>query len=146
MSISFVAEGVKRPKLSYRIISRWLKQVVVKFGYISGDLTYIFCDDEFLKDINIKYLKHDFYTDIVTFDYSKDLIVSGDMFISINRVKENSEIFKCDLNDEFLRVIIHGLLHLLEYTDSDNEGKEIMRKIENEYILLYKEICNECIK
>lgn len=146
MSISYIAEGVKKPKLRYNIISKWLKQVIVKFGYITGDLTFIFCDDEYLKEINFKYLKHDFYTDIVTFDYREDKIVSGDMFISINRVRENSELFQCDLNDEFLRVIVHGLLHLLEYTDGTNEGKEIMRRIENECIFMFKNICNECIK
>jgi len=146
MSISFVVEGVMKPKLRYRMISKWLKQVVVKFGYTTGDLTFIFCDDEYLKEINLKYLKHDFYTDIVTFDYGENYIVSGDMFISIDRVKDNAEFFKCNFNDEFLRVIVHGLLHLLKYTDSNNEEKENMRRIENECIFLYKEICNECIK
>ena len=146
MSILYVAEGVTRPKLRYRIISPWLKQVVAKFGYITGELTYIFCDDEYLKEINLKYLNHDFYTDIVTFDYREGNVVSGDMFISINRVKENSELFKCNLNDEFLRVIVHGLLHLLGYTDSTSFEKETLRKIENECIFMFKEICNECIK
>ena len=139
MSISFVAEGVTKPKLRYRIVSKWLKQVVVKFGCISGDLTYIFCGDEYLKEINLKYLNHDYYTDIVTFNYCEGKVISGDMFISINRVTENALIFECDLNDEFLRVIIHGLLHLLGYKDSSIIEIETMRKMENDCLFMYKE-------
>lgn len=146
MSISYTYEGVKRPKLRYRMVSIWLKQVVLKFGCITGDLTYIFCDDEYLKEINSKYLNHDFYTDIVTFDYREGKVVSGDMFISINRVKENSELFKSDLKDEFLRVIVHGLLHLLEFVDSTDVERETMRRIENECIIMFKRICSEYIK
>jgi len=147
MSILYVSEGVKKPKLRFRIISKWLKQVVVKFGYITGDLTFIFCDDEYLKEVNLKYLNHDFYTDIVTFDYRNgDQIVSGDMFISINRVKENSEFFNCNIDDEFLRVMVHGILHLIEFNDSTEEEKQIMRSIESECIFMFKEISNENIK
>lgn len=146
MSISFNKEGVVKPKLRYRIVSIWLKQVVIKFGYITGDLNYIFCDDEYLKEINSKYLNHDYYTDIVTFDYGENKVVSGDMFISVNRVKENSGLFKCDLHEEFLRVIVHGLLHLMGFVDSSDNERETMRRLENECIFMYMEICNECIK
>ena len=146
MSISYHAENVSKPKLKYRIVSNWLKQVIYKFGCITGDLTYIFCSDEYLKEINSRYLRHDYYTDIVTFDYNEGNIVSGDMFISVNRVKENSERFKCDLNDEFLRVMVHGLLHLLGYNDGSDLERETMRELENECIFMYKGIWNECIK
>ena len=146
MSISYIVEGVKRPKLRYRMVSVWLKQIVKKFGCMTGDLTYIFCDDEYLKNINSKYLNHDYYTDIVTFDYRVGKVVSGDMFISINRVTENSTLFKCDLNDEFLRVIVHGLLHLLGQSDSNEVESANMRRMENESIFMFKEICNEYIK
>lgn len=146
MSILYNAEEVKKPKLRYRIVSIWLKQVVLKFGCITGDLSYIFCNDEYLKEINSKYLNHDYYTDIVTFDYREGDAVSGDMFISVDRVIENAALFQCDVNDEFLRVIVHGLLHLLDFNDSNDQEKEIMREKENECIFMYNEICNEHIK
>jgi probable rRNA maturation factor len=147
MSISYVFEGVKKPKLRFNMISKWLKQVIAKFGYIAGDLTFIFCNDDYLKEINLKYLNHDFYTDIVTFDYKTNcLVVTGDMFISIDRVKENSELYKCDIDDEFLRVIVHGVLHLLGFNDSTGAEKSIMRSTENECIFMFKEISNENIK
>jgi len=146
MSILYNAEEVKKPKLRYRIVSIWLKQVVLKFGCITGDLSYIFCSDEYLKAINSKYLNHDFYTDIVTFDYREGNVVSGDMFISVDRVIENAGLFQCNVNDEFLRVIVHGLLHLLSFNDSNDQEKLIMREKENECIFMYKEICNEYIK
>jgi len=146
MSILYNSEEVNKPKLRYRIVSIWLKQVVLKFGFITGDLSYIFCNDEYLKAINSKYLNHDYYTDIVTFDYREGNVVSGDMFISVDRVIENSQLFKCNVNDEFLRVIVHGLLHLLKFNDGNDQEKVIMREKENECIFMYKEICNEYIK
>lgn len=146
MAIIYCVEGVNKPKLRFRVISNWLKQVILKFGCITGDLTYIFCGDEYLKEINSKYLDHDYYTDIVTFDYRDGNLVSGDMFISVNRVVENAEIFKSDINDEFLRVMVHGLLHLLDFKDGSVEEKQIMREKENQCIFMYKEICNGYIK
>jgi len=146
MAIVYKAEIVKKPKLRYRLISKWLKQVVLKFGYISGNLTYIFCSDEYLKEINVKYLEHDYFTDIVTFDYKEESLVSGDMFISVDRVKENAGLFCCEVNDEFLRVMVHGLLHLLDFNDSNEFERKAMRDTEDECIFMYKEFCNEYIK
>jgi len=146
MAIVYNSEVVNKPKLRYRSVSKWLKQVVFKYGYITGDLTYIFCSDEYLKEINFKYLNHDYFTDIVTFDYREGNIISGDMFISVDRVKENSEFFNSDLLDEFLRVIVHGLLHLLNFNDGDDQEKMVMREKENECIFMYKELCNEYSK
>jgi len=140
MSISYIAEGVTRPKLKFRTISLWLKQIIKKYNRIPGDLTYIYCNDEYLKEINIRYLKHDYYTDIVTFDYCSDEIISGDMIISLDRVKENSVLFNNNFTDELLRVMVHGLLHLLGYLDSTESEKETMRRIESECILMYREI------
>jgi len=146
MAILYIEEGVKKPKLQYRLVSKWLKIVINNYGCIPGDLTYIFCDDQYLKEINVKYLNHDFYTDIVTFDYRMGAVISGDMIISVDRVAENAEIFHCDVKDEFLRVTVHGLLHLLGLNDASVEEKDKMRKTENECIFMYKEICNERIK
>jgi len=147
MTISYVSEGVEKPKLPFKLISKWLKQVILKFGYTTGDLTYIFCDDEYLKEVNLKYLNHDFYTDIVTFDYRNGSpVISGDMFISVNRVKDNSIIFNCENDVEFLRVMVHGILHLLEFNDGTDEEKRLMRSTEDECIFMFKEFSNENIK
>ena len=143
MSISFVSEGVRRPKLNYIRVSNWLKQIIGKFGGVSGNLTYIFCSDEYLRDINCKYLGHDYYTDVITFNYNEENLISGDMFISIDRVNENSVLFEVSQEEELLRVIIHGLLHLLGLKDDDDKGKENMRKIENECIFVFKKDRNE---
>jgi len=146
MGIVYNDEHVNKPKLKYRIVSKWLKHVVFKFGYITGDMSYIFCSDEYLKEINSKYLDHDYYTDIVTFDYKEGNVISGDMFISVDRVIENSVLYNCNLEDEFLRVIVHGVLHLMGFNDSNETEKLTMREKENECIFMYKEICNEYIK
>jgi len=146
MSILYNTEEVIKPKLRYRIVSIWLKQVVLKFGCITGDLSYIFCNDDYLKAINSKYLNHYYYTDIVTFDYKEGNVVSGDMFISVDRVIENAAIFQCDVKDEFLRVMVHGLLHLLDFKDSNDREKLIMREKEDECVFMYKKICNEYTK
>jgi probable rRNA maturation factor len=143
MSISFVSEGVRRPKLSYIRVSNWLKQIIGKFEGVSGNLTYIFCSDEYLRDINYKYLGHDYYTDIITFNYNEGKLISGDMFISIERVNENSVLFEVSPEEELLRVIIHGLLHLLGLKDDNDKEKENMRKIENECIFIFKNDRNE---
>lgn len=140
MSISYQSDGVSKPKLRYRMVSAWLKQIIGKHGYKSGDITYVFCNDEYLKNINIKYLAHDYYTDIVTFDYCDDKVISGDMIISVERVKENSVLFECKFTDELLRVMVHGLLHLLGYKDSTISETETMRSMENECLLMYREI------
>ena len=146
MSITYHSEGVKKPGLRYRCVSVWIKKVIDKFDFESGNLTYIFCDDEYLKSINSKYLNHDYYTDIVTFDYNKDKVISGDMFISIERVKENAVLFHCNFTEELLRVIVHGLLHLIGYKDSSESEKAIMRKVENDCIFMYKELGDGCTK
>ena len=146
MAIIYKAEIVKRPKLRYRIVSHWLKQVVIKCNCITGNLTYIFCTDEYLKEINVKYLKHDYFTDIITFDYREGRVVSGDMLISVDRVKENAELYNCEIGDEFLRVIVHGLLHLLGYNDSSKIEQKKMREKEDECIFMYMAIYNEYIK
>jgi rRNA maturation RNase YbeY len=142
MAISYASEGISKPVLNYTIISKWLKSVIKNSGNRIGELTYIFCDDDYLKDINIKYLSHDYFTDIISFDYSEGSIISGDFFISLDRVKDNSQIYGNSVEEELLRVIIHGLLHLLGSNDTNEEEMEIMRKRESECILMYKDILN----
>lgn len=144
MPIRFVTENTKKPRLGYKFISKWLQRVIEKYGYITGNITYIFCNDEYLIEINREFLKHDYYTDIITFSYSENRYISGDMFISIDRVYENSLLFTEAFSDELLRVIVHGLLHLLGYSDSTEQENEIMRVLENDYLIMYKGITNEC--
>ena len=117
----------------------WLKKVAEKEGFTIGELNYIFCSDEYLYKINLEYLDHDTYTDIITFDNSEDeIIIEGDIFISIERVKENSQTLNTVFEEELKRVIVHGLLHLCGYDDHSPEDKAEMRRLESEYILNFK--------
>ncbi len=146
MAISFNTEKLKKPPLSYSIVKKWLKLVIKDFGKITGDITFIFCKDSYLIDINKKFLNHDYFTDIITFDYCDRNIISGDIFISLDRVLENSELFDVLFNDELLRVIIHGVLHLLGYTDATDMEKQIMSEQETKFILMFKFLENGCIE
>ncbi len=105
-----------------------------------GQLTYIFCSDEYLLEINKQYLHADYLTDVITFDYCQKEFVSGDIFISVDRVKENSVLFSQSYFDEMLRVVVHGLLHLCGYKDKKEKEQQQMRKKENYYIEKYKKL------
>jgi len=143
MAIHYFSENVKRPKLKYRLISNWLKIIIIQHTKSLGNISYIFCEDSYLLGINKKFLDHDFFTDIVTFDYVEGELITGDIFISTERVADNSVKFGVNLEDEFLRVICHGVLHLLKYNDHDENEKKIMRLKESEFISLYKKIEND---
>jgi probable rRNA maturation factor len=144
MSIHYFAEKVRKPNLRYRLISNWLKLIIASHTKDLGNISYVFCDDNYLLEINRKYLNHDFFTDIVTFDYVENDLISGDVFVSTERVSDNSVKFGVNLEDEFLRVICHGVLHLLKYNDHDGAEREFMRKKESEFISLFKKIENGC--
>lgn len=138
MAINFFEEEIKSSLSKKRITKQWLKQIAANRGYKIQDLNYIFCSDEYLLDINIQYLNHDTYTDIVTFDQSEyENEIEGDIYISIDRVKENSETLKTDYNQELLRVLAHGLLHLCGLKDKTELEKKEMRKEEDEALSLY---------
>jgi probable rRNA maturation factor len=114
----------------------WLKKVADKEGFSINNLNYIFCSDEYLHKINLEYLDHDTYTDIITFDNSEDeSSIEGDIFISIERVSENSQALNTVFEEELKRVIVHGLLHLCGYDDHTPEDKAGMRRLESEYII-----------
>lgn len=116
----------------------WLKKVADKEGFKLGNLNYIFCSDTYLLKINVEYLNHDTFTDIITFDNSEeDNIIEGDIFISIERVKENSFTLNTVFDEELKRVVVHGLLHLCGYDDHSVEDKAEMRRLESEYILFF---------
>jgi len=112
-------------------VKTWVKNIVVGEGKLAGDITYVFCNDDYLGTLNEKYLKHDTLTDIITFDYSEKRTLSGDIFISIERVKENAESFKTTFNAELGRVMAHGVLHLSGYKDKTADDKMEMRRKED---------------
>jgi len=118
--------------------SRWIKTISQSEGYQIGDLNYIFCSDDYLLEINKQYLDHDYYTDIITFDNSEDEgKLEGDIYVSIDRVKENAATLGVDFETELRRVLIHGLLHLIGYEDTDDDLKTKMRAKEDECLLLF---------
>lgn len=116
----------------------WLNSVISFYEKIPGELTYIFCSDDYLLKLNIEHLNHDTLTDIITFDYSKTAIISGDIFISIDRIKENATKFDVTFDEELHRVMAHGVLHLIGFKDKSDEEKTAMRKAENHAISLLK--------
>ena len=137
MQIEFFKEDVELPKLDFNKIKDWLIASIEIEKHLIGDINFIYCSDEYLLKINKQYLKHDFYTDVITFDYCEELIVSGDVFMSTERILENSKLFSNSIEREFLRVIIHGVLHLLGYNDKTKIDKKEMTEMENFYLKLY---------
>lgn len=136
--INYFNEDLKFNLKNKRIISRWLRNIVSKRGLSIGQLNYIFCSDSYLLDINKRFLGHDYYTDVITFDYSSDFelqygvnSVSGDIYISIDTVRCNAEIYKEFFENELHRVMIHGLLHLLGFDDMTQEPQNEMRAQED---------------
>lgn len=121
-------------------IKAWITSVVKQEGKRIGDIAYMFCDDEQILEANISYLEHDTYTDIITFDYVEGDVVSGDILISVDRVKENANLFQCSFEQELHRVIIHGILHLLGVGDKTEEEAAVMRKREEMALALWNEM------
>lgn len=119
---------------------RWLAEVASHEGFKIGDINYIFCDDAYLLRINQEYLQHDTLTDIITFDYVEGKVLNGDIFISIERVRENSEIFSVTFEQELHRVLSHGLLHLCGYKDKTDKEAAVMRRMEDFAIQLFQTI------
>ena len=118
--------------------SKWLKTISKSEGYEVGGINYIFCSDDYLLEINRQYLDHDYYTDIITFDNSEeDKKLEGDIYVSIDRVKENAKDLNIEFETELRRVIVHGLLHLMGYEDTNGALKQQMRKKEDECLLLF---------
>ncbi|MDR1459350.1 MAG: rRNA maturation RNase YbeY [Bacteroidales bacterium] len=136
MPIIYQAEDIDRPKIRQRETSNWIKDVARIHRKKIGEIAFIFCSDKKILEINRQYLQHDYYTDIITFDYSEKNIISGDIFISVDTVKSNSEKFNTHYNDELYRVIIHGILHLCGLNDKSPEEENGMREKENEALTL----------
>jgi probable rRNA maturation factor len=129
--IQYIAEEVKLPTIQKQKITRWIKDTAAAYDKKVGDIAYIFCSDERILDVNNQYLKHDYYTDIITFDYSEGSIISGDIFISVDTVRSNSEKFEVSFEDELQRILIHGILHLCGQADNTPELRAEMTRKEN---------------
>ena len=134
MSINYYVEDVQFPKLKKRFTTAWIGRVLDIERKSLGEISYIFCSDTFLLEMNKKYLNHNYYTDVITFDYEVDNKVSGDIFISIDRISENSTDFKTTFVNELQRIMIHGVLHLLGYKDKNEMDKRIMTAKEDYYL------------
>jgi len=130
--ISF--ENIEAFAIKRNLVKSYIRDIIVGEGYKQGEISLIFCSDHYLLEVNRNYLKHDFYTDIITFNYSSLPVISGDLFISIDRVKDNAEQFAVSFLHELMRVIFHGILHMVGYDDKSDMDQESMRKKENEYL------------
>lgn len=117
-----------------RELKNWISSVIEKEGFTAGEINIVFVSDDKLLEINKDFLNHDYFTDVISFDYSEGVSVSGDIFISVERVLENSKQFNSSFSKELLRVMIHGILHFLKYNDKSHEEKAKMRKLEDEYL------------
>ena len=130
--IQFLSENIELPEIDQTKVSRWIKQIAAQYGKKTRNINYIFCDDERILEVNKEFLQHDYYTDIITFDYGSEKQISGDIFISIDTVKSNAEGLKISFEEELHRVIIHGILHLCGQDDKTTESQAEMTRKENE--------------
>lgn len=130
MAINYYGEGVTIPAFRRREVNAWIKDVAEEYGYEVGDITYQFCDNERILEINQKYLNHDYYTDIITFDQTRDGLLFADIVISVEMVTSNAEEYGEPFRREFLRVLIHGVLHLCGVDDKTEEQAKEMRQAE----------------
>ncbi len=129
--ISYSAENVRFPKIKRRETTAWIRRVAATYGRTIGEVGYLFCDDEKILQVNREFLQHDYYTDIITFDYNEGNQINGDLVISLDTVRTNAELFGKDYDEELHRVIIHGILHLCGLNDKGPGERELMEAAEN---------------
>lgn len=134
--ITYSAENVKMPKIRKRDTTAWIKKVAATYNRTVGEVGYLFCDDEKILEVNREYLQHDYYTDIITFDYDEGEQINGDLVISLDTVRSNAELFGKTYEEELHRVIIHGILHLCGINDKGPGEREIMEEAENRALAL----------
>lgn len=135
--ISYQTDGVALPQIRRREVTAWVKRVASTYGKKVGEIAYIFCNDDRIIEVNRQYLQHDYYTDIITFDYTTGSTISGDLFISLDTVRSNSEEQHTTYEEELHRVIIHGILHLCGINDKGPGEREIMEAAENKALADY---------
>ena len=131
--IQFFFENIDKITID-STLAVWLEDIILTEGKKPGEINYIFCDDEYLLQVNKEYLQHDYYTDIITFDYVKGKTISGDIFVSLPRIFDNAETLSKDFDSEFFRVLAHGILHLCGYKDKTDEEISEMRNKEDYYL------------
>ena len=139
--IRYFSEDISFELKNRSLNNRWLKFVASSEVRRLGDVNIIFCSDRYLLDVNIKFLGHDYFTDIITFDYCEKDVLSGDLFISVDSVRENATFYGASFNDELNRVMVHGLLHLIGYDDHTEEEQKVMRAKEDYYLSLRPTVC-----
>jgi len=136
--IQYLNELVELPPIAKQTLNQWIKAVAASYGKNTGEIAYVFCNDERILQVNRQYLNHDYYTDIITFDYSEGKKISGDIFISVDTVKSNAEEYKVTFEEELNRIIIHGILHLCGNDDNTPQLRLEMTNKENRALLLLK--------
>lgn len=142
--IEVLSQNVEMPALDWEAVERWIVEVARRHDRRTGVLTYIFCDDERILEVNRQYLNHDYYTDIITFDNTTGRLIRGDMFISLDTVATNAEAVGAVYDEELMRVIIHGVLHLCGINDKGPGEREIMEAHENEALAIWRDVCGQC--
>jgi rRNA maturation RNase YbeY len=134
--ITYNTDGVKMPNIRKRDTNAWIKAVAATYGKKVGEIGYLFVNDEKILEVNREYLGHDYYTDIITFDYDEGDIINGDLVISLDTVRTNAELFGKEYDEELHRVIIHGILHLCGMNDKGPGEREIMEEAENKALAM----------
>ncbi|MBI5220161.1 MAG: rRNA maturation RNase YbeY [Bacteroidia bacterium] len=134
--MNFFTQDVPSPIENGDSVINCFTEIIKREDHKADEVIFIFCSDNYLLDLNIKYLSHDYFTDVISFDYSENNVISGDIFISVDRIRENAEKFNVTFQNELLRVMIHGLLHLFGYNDKTPAQKAAMTAKEDEYLKL----------
>ena len=141
--ITYNCENVKMPAIKKRETTKWIRAVATTYNKKVGEVGYLFCDDEKILEVNREYLQHDYYTDIITFDYCEDDVLNGDLVISLDTVRSNAELFNKPYEEELHRVIIHGILHLCGQNDKGPGEREQMEDAENRALALRQSLIKD---
>ena len=139
--ITYNTIDVKMPDLPHRATTAWVRAVAAAYGKRVGEVAYVFCSNEKILEVNRQYLQHDYYTDIITFDYTRGDVIGGDLFISLDTVRSNAELFAKPYDEELHRVVIHGILHLCGINDKGPGEREVMEEAENRALAMLSERC-----
>lgn len=134
--LHFVTENIDMPPINPARIENWLRRIAAGYGFALGDITYIFCDDNRILEVNRQFLQHDYYTDVITFDYATPGRVSGDIYLSLETIRSNAEMVGVDYIDEVHRILVHGLLHLTGQGDKTPETKAVMTEKEDKALAM----------
>ena len=138
--LHFVTENIDMPPINPARIENWLRRVAAGYGFALGDITYIFCDDNRILEVNRQFLQHDYYTDVITFDYTTPGRVSGDIYLSLETIRSNAEMVGVDYMDEVHRILVHGLLHLTGQGDKTPETKAVMTEKEDKALAMLNNV------